>query len=157
MSICKRIVVGQKILGQVVAIEPLALIVSLPNLLFGYVPITSVSNQLTEALEAFEDTDGSQAGDEDADKPETPTLDDIFRRGQYVRAVVSAVHAAGTTDSIGLSRSRDRVVKSSRRVELSLCPDKVNEGLQKVDLQPGFVRFALKFQIGRLLTPTLRH
>lgn len=131
-----------KLLGQVVAVEPLALIVSLPNQLFAHVPITQISAQLTHALENMEDAD-MESSDEDDDEPSpsrVPDLFEIFQPGQYVRGVVTAVHASGATDTTGLGRARDEVQKASRRVELSLVPDKVNEGIAKGDLKPGFVR-----------------
>ncbi|KAI0639642.1 U3 snoRNP-associated protein Rrp5 [Trametes polyzona] len=135
----QRVAVGMKILGQVVAVEPLALIVSLPNQLFGHVPITQISNQLTHILESMDD---AEMPSEDEDEEETPSrvpdLFEIFQLGQYVRAVVTAVHAPGATDVTALGRARDEVQKASRRVELSLVPEKVNEGIAKADLRAGF-------------------
>jgi rRNA biogenesis protein RRP5 len=135
--------IGMKILGQVVSIQPLALVISLPNQLLGHVPITHISSQLTNLLEAMEDGEGSDQDDESGMEsriPELPELTEIFRPGQYVRAMVTAVHAPGSTNVDGIGRARDETAKASRRVELSLVPEKVNNGVQKCDLQPGFVR-----------------
>lgn len=133
-----------KILGQVMSIEPLALIVSLPNQLLAHIPITNISPQLTQALETMDDDRSSTHSEEDDEeedgKPGIPDLLEIFRPGQYVRAVVSAVHAQGSTDFAGFSRSRDETHKASRRVELSLLPGKVNEGVVKSDFKQGYVR-----------------
>lgn len=131
-----------KILGQVVAVEPLALIVSLPNQLFAHVPITHISTQLTHTLESMEDVEMGNSDDEDEDSSPSgvPDLSEIFQPGQYVRAIVTAVHPPGATDVSGLGRARDEVHKASRRVELSLVPEKVNEGVVKSDLRTGFVR-----------------
>ncbi|KAH9898165.1 U3 snoRNP-associated protein Rrp5 [Cubamyces lactineus] len=135
----KRVVVGMKILGQVVAVEPLALIVSLPNQLFAHVPITQISNQLTQVLESMDDVEMQSSDDEEeASSSRVPDLYEIFRPGQYVRAVVTAVHAPGATEVTALGRVRDEIQKASRRVELSLVPEKVNEGVAKGDLHPGF-------------------
>ncbi|KAI0756786.1 U3 snoRNP-associated protein Rrp5 [Daedaleopsis nitida] len=136
----KRAVVGMKILGQIVAVEPLALIVSLPNQLFGHVPITNISTQLTQVLETVEDVemDSSNEEDEETSPSRVPDLSEIFQPGQYVRGIVTAVHAPGATDSSGLGRARDEVQKASRRIELSLVPEKVNEGVAKSDLRTGF-------------------
>ncbi|KAE9388873.1 hypothetical protein BT96DRAFT_1003781 [Gymnopus androsaceus JB14] len=41
----KRMSIGMKIFSQIVSIQPLALVVSLPNQLFGHVPITNISSQ----------------------------------------------------------------------------------------------------------------
>ncbi|KAI0720020.1 U3 snoRNP-associated protein Rrp5 [Cerioporus squamosus] len=136
----KRVVVGMKILGQVVAVEPLALIVSLPNQLYAHVPITQISTQLTHLLESIEDAEMDLSEDEDLEgsPSRVPDLFEIFHPGQYVRAVVTAVHAPGATDVAGLGRARDEMQKASRRVEMSLVPDKVNEGVAKTDLRSGF-------------------
>jgi rRNA biogenesis protein RRP5 len=134
--------IGMKILGQVISVQPLALVVSLPNQLLGHVPITQISAHLTHILETMdEDEDSSEAeSDNEPKQQRAPDLFEIFRPGQYVKAVVTAVHAAGSTNMPGIGRTRDETVKASRRVELSLSPDKVNDGVQKSDLRPGFVR-----------------
>ncbi len=131
-----------KILGQVVAVEPLALIVSLPNQLYGHIPITQISTQLTHVLESIEDAEMDLSEDEETEgsPSRVPDLFELFNPGQYVRAVVTAVHAPGATDVAGLGRARDDVQRASRRVEMSLVPEKVNEGVVKTDLRPGFVR-----------------
>lgn len=141
----QRITVGMRLLGQIMSVEPLALIISLPNQLLAHVPITNITNQLTQLLETM-DEDASMASDGSDDeedgpshKSRIPELSDIFHPGQYVRTVVTAVHAAGSTDMSGLGRTRDAAQKASRRVELSLIPEKVNEGLAKADLKPNFV------------------
>ncbi|KAF7320265.1 hypothetical protein MKEN_00811100 [Mycena kentingensis (nom. inval.)] len=136
----KRLNTGMKLLAQIVAVEPLALVVSLPNQLFAHVPITNVSSQLTALLEKTMGEEGEHDEDDDSSSASSPLpeLADIFRPGQYVRAVVDAVHAAGSTDNTGLGRARDAAAKASRRVELSLLPERVNAGVSKNDLKPGF-------------------
>ncbi|KAF7339807.1 rRNA biogenesis protein RRP5 [Mycena venus] len=119
----KRLNIGMKILGQIVSIEPLALIVSLPNQLFAHVPITNISSQFTTLLESSMDDDNEdEESDEDDDsrpsKSRIPDLSDIFHSGQYVRAVVTTVHAPGSTDI--------------------LVPERVNSGVHKSDLKAGF-------------------
>lgn len=135
-----------KLLGQVVAVEPLALIVSLPNQLYAHVPITQISVQLTHALENMGDDDAESSdeeGEEESSPSRIPDLFEIFQPGQYVHGIVTAVHAPGTTDVAGLGRARDDVQKACRRIELSLIPEKVNEGVAKGDLRAGFVRICL--------------
>lgn len=130
------------------AIEPLALIISLPNQLMAHVPITNISSQLTQILESMGE-DENMSGDESDDEEKSthnshvPELFEIFHPGQYVRAIVTAVHAQGSTDSMSFTRSRDAQFKASGRVELSLLPEKVNEGLAKADLKSGLVRVSL--------------
>lgn len=129
-----------KILGQIVTVLPLALVISLPNQLLGHVPITQISTHLTHCLETMdEDKESVEDESDDDDKSNVPDLSEIFQPGQYVRAVVTAVLAAASTDVSAIGRTRDETVKASRRVELSLSPDKVNSGVQKGDLRAGFV------------------
>ena len=144
-----------KILGQIVSIHPLALLVSLPNQLYAHVPITNVSSQYTNMLERMDEVhendqsddeklDNEAGNDEEEEELSTnlkyPELSDMFRVGQFIRAVVTAVHAPGASNIPGLEKSRDELVKASRRVELSLSPEKVNEGVPKSDLRPSFAR-----------------
>jgi hypothetical protein len=133
-----------KILAQIVSIEPLALVVSLPNQLYGHVPITQISSEFTSALESMDDDDDLPSDEEvegvDAGASRVPDLFDLFRPGQYLRCVVVASHSAGATKTAaGSGRPRDDVEKASRRVELSLIPEQVNQGVVKTDLKSGFV------------------
>ncbi|KAJ4499442.1 hypothetical protein C8R41DRAFT_754139 [Lentinula lateritia] len=141
----KRMSVGMKIFGQIIAIQPLALIVSLPNQLLGHVPITNISSQLTTLLERMdvdEDEDANESESEDKEEAESrskvPELSNFFHNGQYVRATVTTLHVPGSTDVTGLGKSRDETIRASRRVELSLTPERVNAGVQKSDLKAGY-------------------
>jgi rRNA biogenesis protein RRP5 len=130
-----------KILGQIVSVQSLALIISLPNQLFAHVPITNISSQLTKILEDMDNFEGSEPEEDDetqSHESRIPTLFDLFKEGQYIRSIVVAVHTPGSTDTSGVSKSRDEVAKASRRIELSLVPEKVNAGVQKLDLRPDF-------------------
>lgn len=141
----QRVAVGMKILCQIVSVEPLSLIVSLPNQLFGHIPITQISSELTTLLEKVEesvDEEDEESEDEDdtsKQQSEHPDLADIFTPGQYLRAVVTEVHAPGTTDNSGFGRLKDDSQRVSRRVELSVEPHKVNGGIAVKDLTAGFV------------------
>ncbi len=145
ITAAQRITVGMKILGQIVSVEPLALIVSLPNQLMAHVPITNISSQLTHLLESMDDDEPMESPDDDETERHNrvPELFEIFHPGQYVRAVVSAVHAQGSTNIPGLPRERGEAQKASRRIELSLVPEKVNEGVVKSDVKPGVVSLSL--------------
>ncbi|KAI0080360.1 U3 snoRNP-associated protein Rrp5 [Panus rudis PR-1116 ss-1] len=139
----KRISPGMKIFGEIVSVQPLALVVSLPNQLFAHVPITNITTELTTRLEEMdEEMDKSEQSDVGSDDDEelshVPDLIELFRPGQYVRAIVSAVHPSGASDAIGIGRTRDEVQKASRRVELSLIPEKINQNISKADLKTGF-------------------
>ncbi|KAF8560198.1 hypothetical protein OG21DRAFT_1401925 [Imleria badia] len=134
----KRLIPGMRVLGQVMSIQPLAIVVSLPNQLFGHVPITQITSQFTERLESTNDVEDVELDDDKSDSStQVPDLTDLFHVGQYVRAVVINTHTPGTTDVTGLGRVRDDAVKASRRVELSLLPEKVNTAVRKLDLKVG--------------------
>jgi len=147
--------VGMKIFGQIVSILPLALVVSLPNQTFGHVPITGITSQFTELLDRLEndnfDMEDDASDDEGEAKNMVPELSEIFHIGQFVRTVVTAVHPAGATDVSGVGRTRDEYAKASKRVELSLVPEKVNEGVKQADLLPNFVRSTLHFPVKLLI------
>ena len=122
------------------SIQPLALVVSLPNQLFAHVPITQITSQLTERLESTDDAEDEELNDDKSESStQVPSLTSLFHVGQYVRAVVISTHAPGATDVTGLGRVRDDAIKASRRIELSLLPGKVNAGVRKVDLKVGYV------------------
>ncbi|TFY62849.1 hypothetical protein EVJ58_g3608 [Rhodofomes roseus] len=105
----KRVAPGMKVLGQIVSIQPLALIISLPNQLFAHVPITEISSQLTSMLEAMDEDDASSSSDgEDAaegvPKPRVPELFQVFRVGQYtLTAAVKSKEDHGYILDLGIS------------------------------------------------------
>ena len=146
----QRVVVGMKILCQIFSVEPLSLIVSLPNQLFGHIPITQISSEFTALLEEIgesmdEEEDEESEGEDNTSKQQhrIPDLANIFTPGQYLRAVVTDVHAPGTSDNSGASRPKDDSQRVSRRVELSVEPHKVNDGIAVKDLAPGFVSLTI--------------
>jgi rRNA biogenesis protein RRP5 len=57
-----------------------------------------------------------------------------------VSAIVVASKGQDSKIKLG-GREGDENVRASRRIELSLEPEKVNEGIAKGDLRAGFVRF----------------
>ena len=144
-ELLQRVAVGMKILCQIVSVEPLSLIVSLPNQLFGHIPITQISSEFTALLEkvdqSTDEEDEDEGDEEEASKPQRsiPDLADIFSPGQYLRAVVTTVHTPGTTSNLGVGRPKDDSQRVSRRVELSVEPHKVNGEVVAKDLTPGFV------------------
>ncbi|GAA5904744.1 Rrp5p [Sporobolomyces salmoneus] len=145
----KRLVPGTKVFAQIVQVRPLELIVSLPNQLLAHIPITNLSNEFTKRLEAAgedseseseeeSDEEESDEDDEPSSKSALPGLPSLFKAGQWVSAVVVASKAADSKQKLG-GREGDENVRTSRRVELSIEPEKVNEGVAKGDLkQRGF-------------------
>lgn len=126
---------------EIAAVNPYMLIVSLPNQLMGHIPITQISSQLTTQLEVADGANNEEGGEESSSDLDIPDLRELFRPGQYLRAVVTAIKPAGTSGHLGMGHARDSLEKSSRRVELGTIPGYVNEGLLKTDLQPGVVSY----------------
>ncbi|KAL8869981.1 MAG: hypothetical protein Q9174_003866, partial [Haloplaca sp. 1 TL-2023] len=116
----KRLVPGAIVLGQVSQINQYDVALSLPNNLTGYVPITSISDQLTTKVE-----DLAEKGEESEDDSEDHDLDlkNYFFVGQYLRACVV------TTEKATVSGA-----KSKRHIELALKPRQSNQDLRKADL-----------------------
>lgn len=145
----KRLVPTTKVLAQIITIRPLELIVSLPNQLLGHIPITNISPEYTARLESAgdssdDDSDAELEGhDEEAADGEgkfagLPGLDDLFVVGDWVSAIVVASGSANSKVKLG-GRTGDESVRAARRIELSLEPEKVNEGIAKGDLRTAFV------------------
>ncbi|GAA5947174.1 hypothetical protein JCM10213_001449 [Rhodosporidiobolus nylandii] len=133
----KRLIPGTKVLAQIVAVRPLELILSLPSQLLAHVPITNISSELTSRLEAAGESsdEDSESSDEEDD---LPALKDLFAPGQWVLAAVVAAKESDSKQKMG-GREGDENVRQSRRIEMSLEPEKVNEGVAKGDLKRGFI------------------
>ncbi|EAQ91152.1 hypothetical protein CHGG_03087 [Chaetomium globosum CBS 148.51] len=117
----KRLVQGSLVLGTVCAINALDIVIALPNNLVGHVPITSISEPLTQRLEE------SAEKEEDDDEPEDEGVDDVdlkslFQIGQYVRAYVTS-----TLDESAPG-------KSKRHIGLALDPAHSNTGISEQDV-----------------------
>ncbi|KAB5588082.1 RRNA biogenesis protein RRP5 [Ceratobasidium theobromae] len=134
----KRLEPGQKLLGQITSILPLALIISLPNQLMGHVPIVNISSQLTSRLEAAPSNTSEPEHDEhDEESDSVPSLSHIFTPGQYISCIVKQVRPASSTIDFG-AKPRDEEEKAARRVELSIRPNEINVGIGSGDLCVGF-------------------
>jgi rRNA biogenesis protein RRP5 len=129
-------------LVQIIGISELELIVSLPNQLLGHIPIINISRSLTERLEKVAQDDASdESEDEEDGDDDVPSLNRLFSMGQTLVAVVTAtMTSTEARTSVSGSRRGDENYRTSRRVELSLDPVKVNEGVTKADLTSGYVR-----------------
>ncbi|CDZ96721.1 rRNA processing protein Rrp5 [Phaffia rhodozyma] len=136
----KKLSVGTPLLGRVHSIHPLHLVLSLPNQIFAHVPITHISRQLTERLQASADSASDSDEEDDEDNDDVPSLDELFKVGQYVRGRVSMVYGMGTSSPEGLEgwKPKDQIERDCRRVEVSLVPEVVNNGVAIGDLEPGF-------------------
>ncbi|GAA5841896.1 hypothetical protein JCM11251_005414 [Rhodosporidiobolus azoricus] len=132
----KRLIPGTKVLCQIVTVRPLELILSLPSQLLAHVPITNISSEFTKRLEAAGDDSSDE--DESDEEDDLPALKDMFEEGQWVVAAVVAAKESDSKLKMG-GREGDENVRQSRRIEMSLEPEKVNEGVAKGDLKRGFV------------------
>ncbi|EGU12983.1 U3 snoRNP-associated protein Rrp5 [Rhodotorula toruloides ATCC 204091] len=142
----KRLIPGTKVLCQVVQVRPLEVTVSLPNQLLGHIPITNISSEFTARLEKAGEEDSDEEEEEESDEEDElaadkglPGLPALFHTGQYLIAVVTSTAVSDPTKPKLAGREGDETVRSSRRVELSVEPEKVNEGIAKGDLKRGFV------------------
>ncbi|KAF2838152.1 nucleic acid-binding protein [Patellaria atrata CBS 101060] len=126
----KRITPGSIILGQITQISANDISLALPNNLTGFIPLTNVSDQLTNRIEKLlaedEDVDDNEDDDEDEDGSEKDiVLKDVFKIGQYLRAYVKSTSDESTPT--GSARSK-------KRIELSVNPREANTGLSISDL-----------------------
>ncbi|MCJ1391614.1 rRNA biogenesis protein rrp5 [Xylographa bjoerkii] len=120
----KRLVPGSMVLGQVAQINRYDIALTLPNNLTGYIPITSVSDKVTQVVEALATADdASSDGEEDSHSARDLDLKSMVAVGQYLRAYVSATTASNGSGTQG-----------RRHVELSINPKHANYGLKKTDL-----------------------
>ncbi|KAF8337933.1 uncharacterized protein EI90DRAFT_3041094 [Cantharellus anzutake] len=146
----ENISVGHSVLCQVTFIHPLALIASLPNGLTGHIPITQISPTLThllvkrrELLQNAVDINDNAETDGDDETKELPHLSEMFSIRQYIPAVVTGLHGPGQTvtasgkDLQFLYEISDENVKGCARIELSIAPDIVNEGVSDRDVVEG--------------------
>ena len=111
--------------------------------LLGHIPITNISAEYTARLEAAgEDSSSEDEAESDSDDEDKsgglPGLNKLFSEGQWLSAIVVDSKANDSKAKLG-GREGDENVRASRRVELSLEPEKVNEGIARGDLKAGFV------------------
>ncbi|PWN19489.1 nucleic acid-binding protein [Microstroma glucosiphilum] len=158
----KRLATGTRLLCSVVAVHPLALIVSLPNQLVGHIPITSISPLFTQKLHEAAEQDSDDEADDGTDDDDSdvgsvggsqkkakatvaklasglPELSDCYKVGQWVRAAVVSVNSSGPRKAPSSAQEAHEFDKESRRVELTLAPEAVNDGVGADDLAVGFV------------------
>jgi rRNA biogenesis protein RRP5 len=113
---------GSLVLGQVCAINPLDIALSLPNNLVGHVSLTAISETLTARIQASATADDAASAEEDDDNDVDPQT--LFELGQYLRAyVISTLDDSAPTSG-----------KAKRHIELSLQPGLANTGLAASDV-----------------------
>ncbi|KAF3986652.1 hypothetical protein FT663_03036 [Candidozyma haemuli var. vulneris] len=132
----KNLIPGASILGQIVRVDKMDLTVAIGDNLFGQVPITQISSEITEMIEKYENAMEDSSDDESDDenqtqgvslKNELPKLKNIFSIGQWVRAVVIPNE------------------ENAKRISLSIDPATVNASVEEDDLTPGnFLQASVK-------------
>lgn len=123
----KRITTGSLVLGQISAISNRSLTVGLPNNLVGFVPLTSISSQLSDKVQSLLDNDVVSATDEEDEDDKDIILKDYFRVGQFIRTSVTSTEQERTG-----TKSQRR-----KRIELSIDPALTNVGLSRANLTAG--------------------
>ncbi|KAG1141218.1 hypothetical protein G6F37_005560 [Rhizopus arrhizus] len=113
----KKLTVGTCLLGCISRINELELFVSLPHQLVGVIPITEVSDALSDIIQRIADEDDEE------EESKMPKLNDLFHVGQWIRCKIINLPAVEQ--------------KSKKPIELSLKPNTVNEDMVKVDVTPG--------------------
>ncbi|OLL26878.1 rRNA biogenesis protein rrp5 [Neolecta irregularis DAH-3] len=117
----KRVVQGSQILGRISQINSLEMVVSLPNNLSAFIPITAISPFLTKKIETSAENETS-----DSEEIDIPPLVDMFTVGQWVRGAVTSCE----TD------------KNKKRITMSIEPSAANFGLSTENLVPGIAIMA---------------
>ncbi|OZJ06201.1 hypothetical protein BZG36_00854, partial [Bifiguratus adelaidae] len=132
----KRLTVGTTILGCISSIHDLDMAVSLPNHLTGYVAITEISDKISKLVEkaaAADEDEDMEDEDQDMDSETAlPDLKALFHVGQWVRCIILELD-----DGKKGGGAMDKEQKSKKRIELSLKPNLVNNGVAAKDLIPG--------------------
>ena len=131
-----------KLLVKVVAIRSLGVIVSLPNQMLGHIPITQISDGYTSLIDSYDSS--NESTHQNGQKPSRHNLNrselsDMLKIGQFLVAVVLAVHPRGAKLYAPDVRG-DELLRSSQRVELSTIPSQVNTSLVSEKILNGTVR-----------------
>ncbi|QPG74827.1 hypothetical protein FOA43_002163 [Brettanomyces nanus] len=110
---------GSFVLGRISHINKMEIVLSLSDNLEGYIPITNLSDEVSKTLSVVddEDDDDDESSSDDDEESSIPSLSSLFTIGQYLRAIVTE----NTSDT------------GKKRLELSIEPSKVNEGMEKDD------------------------
>ncbi|ODV88206.1 hypothetical protein CANARDRAFT_26349 [[Candida] arabinofermentans NRRL YB-2248] len=140
----KNLLPGSMVLGQIKRINRMEIILSLPDNLDGYIPITSISEELTKELQDFDDEQNESDDDDDEEmkydtddeesenkitkaitahkeKKSFPDLRSRFQVGQWLRAAV--VESS--------SKTTKKASRTKKRIELTIEPSKVNSGMDE--------------------------
>lgn len=121
----KQLTVGSLVLGRVSRINLRDLTIALPNNLTGTVPLTSISNVLTEKIDALLAKEPTER--DEVEEEGNFHLHEYFSIGQWLRVCVSAVGEEGSTAK----------GHSKKTIELSLESQSTNAGFQLSNIVAG--------------------
>lgn len=113
---------GSLVLGQVSQINRYDIALALPDNLTGYIPLTSISDSITQKVEALVAEDEAEAADDRTESQEID-LQSYFFVGQYLRAYV-----------ISTQEDTESKRKGRKHIELSINPRAANTGLSKSEV-----------------------
>lgn len=127
----KKLIPGSTVLGQISKVNKLDIELAIGDNLVGFVPISSMSDEITRKLELYQqETDSSD--DEEPEEGitrtatmkdnELPDLQTIFQVGEWLRAKI--------TDS-------EPSQSKKKRLQLTIEPESVNDSIEEEDLLPG--------------------
>lgn len=123
----KNLIPGSSVLGQIVRIDTMDMVLSIGDNLTGHIPVTAISEEISAMIAKYENAMESSSDNEDEEsatlnfKPEFPKLSNIFRVGQWLRAVVTP---SG---------------EEKKRIQLSIEPELVNASMEDDDFTVGNV------------------
>ncbi|CAK7902391.1 rRNA biogenesis protein Rrp5p [[Candida] anglica] len=131
----KNLIPETLVLAQISSINKMDLTLAVGDNLVGFVPLTSISDEIVQEIEDFEnqqEEDSEEESDSEEGvttikhKPtlELPTLDGRFRVGQWLRAKV-------------VKPSTDNSKNNKKRIQFTIEPEAVNSSIEQEDLMPG--------------------
>ena len=126
----KKLFPGTTVLGQISKVNKLDLEIAIGDNLIGYVPISSISDEITRKVELYQQESDSSEDEEEEGVTRTATMKDnelpdlqsIFKAGEWLRAKVTEAE---------LSQSK------KKRIQFTIEPENVNESIEDEDLIPG--------------------
>ncbi|CAG8698126.1 13914_t:CDS:2, partial [Acaulospora colombiana] len=122
-----HLTVGALLFGQIIRINSLDLVVSLPNQMKGIVKISHISDQISNNIAKAAKLEGED------DENLLPDLSKLFHIGQWVHCVVSGLVRRDEAPNNALKHNQHNTI------ELSLIPKEVNRDLSLSDLSKGFI------------------
>ncbi|KAI5963281.1 RRP5 [Candida pseudojiufengensis] len=135
----KNLFPGSLVFGQIQFINKLDIGLALENNLVGYIPITSISSQITELINQYEnesEEEEEESDDEnDQDNEESTTIANLKNQKEFPD--LKSIFKIGSWLKAKVVESNDESNQKRKRIELNIEPDQVNNNLEKEDLIPG--------------------